>query len=37
MSAQQTTFTPWETRIGAKAECLCCDYTALRTLPSEVA
>lgn len=35
MGAGHATFTPWETRIGAKVECLRCDYTALCGLPSD--
>jgi hypothetical protein len=32
--ARNTTVTPWETRLGVKVEYLRCDYTALRSSPS---
>jgi hypothetical protein len=35
VSARNTTFTPWKTRIGVKVECFGCDYTAVCTFPSD--
>jgi hypothetical protein len=34
MGARETTFTPWETRIGVKVECWDCDFMALRAASS---